>query len=170
MTAIDWIFIALLLLSTLVGVSRGFIKEALSLVGWVGSFYIAWKFTDPVLANPSVFTTYLKSKVTMPAVQASIVFVGIFLSSMIVFALINFVICKLVSASPLAGFNRLLGMLFGLLRGAVIILVLVMVVHATPMRSLASWQQSKLVPMAHYYTNVILTTLGALSNGKQTSK
>ena len=159
MTTIDWILLVVLALSTLAGFWRGFVKEALSLLGWIASFYIAWQFSDDVMAYPSVFMSYLNAHVSMHAARAAIVFVLLFLATMVVFWIINYLVTKLVSLTPLAGLNRILGMCFGLLRGAVVVLVFIAVLQATPLAHQSAWQHSTFIPMVQHYSHSVIPRL-----------
>lgn len=156
MALLDLVFVTILVVSALIGVSRGFVKEALSLLAWVVSFYLAWQFTDAVLADASVLMAYLKSHVGVPAFRTAIVFTGLFIGSMLVFSLINYVIDKLVGVTPLAALNKLLGMGFGLLRGAFIVAIIVAGLQATPVAEMQVWHQSPIVSVIQQYNRVLL--------------
>ena len=130
-----WIWLAVLLVSLLVGAWRGLVVEVMSLVAWVAAFILAqWFAPDAAALLPM-------AQASEPARYAA-GFVLVFVATLFAGALIGFVISKTLSAVGLGAINRLLGALFGLLRGVVLILVATVLVGMTPAKSEPAWQQS----------------------------
>lgn len=132
---LDWIGVAVLAVSLLVGAWRGLVVEVMSLVAWVAAFILAQWFA------PDAAAWLPMSGAAEPARYAA-GFVLVFVATLFAGALIGFVVSKLLSAVGLGVLNRLLGALFGLLRGLVLILAATVVVGMTPWKSSATWQAS----------------------------
>jgi len=140
MTLVDWLIVAILAISALISLKRGFIKEALSLAIWLVAFLIASTFSPllaPILAN------YLD----IPSIQQMAAFAILFIATLIVGGGVNYLLATLIKVSGLTGTDRLLGMLFGVVRGAVIVMVLVIYMPKfLPVEEDLWWQHSTLIP------------------------
>ena len=132
---LDWICIAVLALSLLIGAWRGLVVEVVSLASWVAAFVLAQWFAPDAAARLPM------AGAGEPMRYAAGV-VLVFVATLIAGALIGFVISKLLSAVGLGALNRLLGALFGVLRGVVVILAATVLVCMTPWKSSATWQAS----------------------------
>ena len=132
---LDWICLAVLAMSLLVGAWRGLVVEVLSLLSWAAAFVLAQWFAPAVAAKLPM------AGATEPARYAA-GFVLIFIATLFAGALLGFVLSKLLSAVGLGAINRLLGALFGLLRGVILILAATVVVGMTPWKSAPLWQAS----------------------------
>lgn len=132
---LDWICLAVLAMSLLVGAWRGLVVEVLSLLSWVAAFVLAQWFAPEVAARLPM------AGAAEPARYAA-GFVLIFIATLFAGALLGFVLSKLLSAVGLGAINRLLGALFGLLRGVVLILAATVVVGMTPWKTAPLWQAS----------------------------
>lgn len=133
---LDWILLAILLISLLVGLWRGIVYEAISLASWVVAFVLAQWFAADVAAR-------LPMAGAAEPVRYAAGFVLVFVVSLVAGGLLAFIAKKLFAAVGLGVLDRLLGGGFGLLRGVVLVLALTMVVHMTPMASAAFWQESQ---------------------------
>jgi membrane protein required for colicin V production len=127
--------LVVLLVSLLVGAWRGLVVEVLSLAGWLAAFVLAQWFAPDVAAK-------LPMAGAAEPVRYAAGFVLVFVATLFASALIGFVISKLLSAVGLGFINRLLGALFGVLRGVLLILAATVVVGMTPWKSTAEWQAS----------------------------
>ena len=132
---LDWICVAVLFVSLLVGAWRGLVVEVLSVVSWLAAFILAQWFAPDVAAK-------LPMAGAAEPVRYAAGFVLVFVATLFAGALIGFVVSKLLSAVGLGAVNRLLGALFGVLRGALLILAATVVVGMTPWKSSAEWQAS----------------------------
>jgi len=135
----DLTILAILLLSVAVSLFRGLIREVMSLLIWVGAFWLAWHYVD-------VGADWLSGVIELPSARHLIAFVALFLTALIVGGLINFLVGKLITGTGLSGTDRFFGMFFGLLRGSVAITALVLFLQATPLSKDPWWQQSTLQP------------------------
>jgi len=139
MTTVDWIIVGIIGLSAFVGMFRGFIKEALSLAGWLAAFILASTFA-PVLAE-------LFTGIAAPSLRYIAAYACIFVASLIAVALINGFLSALVEATGLSGTDRVLGAAFGLARGFIIILaVVVFLPGLVPVDRDGWWASSVLIP------------------------
>lgn len=135
---IDWVIIALISVSTLISLKRGFVKEALSLVTWVGAFIIARTF------HPQM-QSLLESTVETPLVRLVAAFAILFFGTLIIGAIINNMIGHLVRATGLSATDRVLGMGFGLLRGLVVVIVGIAFTRYTPLAQDTWWRTSIMI-------------------------
>ena len=134
---LDIVIIAIITISGLVGIFRGFVREIMSLVGWIVSAWLAWRFAY-------VFAPVFDSIIDSPDVRKAASFISIFLVSLVLFALLSYFISKIMSKSALKGTDRTLGMVFGLLRGAIIIAVLAVLIQSTEFSKESWWTGSML--------------------------
>ncbi len=135
----DWAIIAILALSSGIGLIRGFVKEAFSLVVWVAAVVIAKTFS-PQLA------TLLSNVIQTPSLRELAAFAALFVLTLIVGAMANYLVGALVKMTGLSGTDRLLGVLFGVVRGFIITMLIIVFLPAiVPVDQDAWWQQSRLV-------------------------
>ncbi|MCG8668757.1 MAG: CvpA family protein [Pseudomonadales bacterium] len=122
MNTADFVIIAIIGLSSLMSIRRGFTIEAISLASWVAAFVIGRLFSSP-LAH------LLRDVVDPPSAREPLAFVALLIATLVVASLIKKLFKEIVSASGLSVMDRVLGMGFGALRG-IIIVVLVLGVLA----------------------------------------
>jgi membrane protein required for colicin V production len=134
---LDIVIISIIAISGLVGIFRGLVRELMSLVGWIVSAWLAWRFA-------SLFAPVFDSIIQSPDVRMAAAFISIFLASLVSFALLSHFISKIMSQSALKGMDRTLGMLFGVLRGAIIVAVLAMLIQSTQFAKESWWIESLL--------------------------
>ena len=139
---VDIALVALLLLSMVLGMMRGLVFEVLALAGWVVSFLLAQWMTPRMAGSVPVGTP--GSMVNVAATFA-LVFVG----TLFVWALLAWLIKKLVRASAISAVDRALGAAFGLVRGVLIALVVATLVLWTPLARSASWKESHGAALLH---------------------
>ncbi|WP_448097090.1 CvpA family protein [Luteibacter yeojuensis] len=135
----DYVILAVLFISVLIGLARGLISEVLSLVIWVAAFWIAWLF-GPVVAR------YFESSVSLPSARIAIGYGLCFITVLLVGAVFRFLISRLVSGTGLGGMDRLLGMIFGLARGVLIVSGVVFLLGFTPLPNEPMWRESAMLP------------------------
>lgn len=139
-STLDWLIIAVVVLSSLLSLKRGFVKEVLSLVTWVVAFIVAVKFTDPL-------QTLLLEQVQNDQIRYIVAFISLFIASLIVGALVSFVLGSLIQVTGLSSTDRVLGMLFGFTRGGLIVIAFVSLLSLSPaVEKMEFWQSSQLVP------------------------
>jgi membrane protein required for colicin V production len=137
-TTADIVILIVILISLLLGLWRGFVKEAFSLASWVAAVLIAGFFSAP-LAD---LMTGVLGNATARSVLAS---ATLFILVMFVGALIGNIMSKLSAKIGLRGVDRTLGSLFGLLRGLIIVLLVLFL--TVPFQFSENWyRDSVLVP------------------------
>ncbi len=135
----DFTVIGIVVLSTFISLIRGFIKEAVSLATWVLAVWAALRYTPFV-------STYLTEMVDIPSLRMGIAALIIFISTLIVGALINYVISQLVEKTGFSGTDRTLGAVFGILRGVLVVAIIVVLASLTPIPQDPWWKQSAFLP------------------------
>jgi membrane protein required for colicin V production len=138
MVWVDYLIIGIIFLSSIISVVRGFIKEVLSLASWALSIWVALMFYPQV-------ATLLNDYISTPSIRIFTAFFALFIVTLILTALVNHLISQLVEKTGLTGTDRALGVIFGILRGAAIVTLLVLIAGATPMPYDNWWQNSLLL-------------------------
>ncbi len=149
----DYLLIALLAFSSIAGLMRGLLREVISLITWVAALWIAWTFSsslEPYLGGA------LKEGAVRPWAARAIIFVAVLLIGAAIGALLS----HFVRLTVFSGIDRLLGMLFGLLRGVVVLGLLAMLAHAVRLHEESWYRGSVLVPYAEQAGNVMRTLVG----------
>ncbi|MDF1582076.1 MAG: CvpA family protein [Methyloprofundus sp.] len=136
---IDYAIIGLISISLIIGLVRGLVREAFALVTWGLAFWVGLTFSAP-------FSDLLKNAVTIESARIAVAFAVLFLLTLIVGAIINHLLSALISKTGLTGTDRLAGLLFGIARGAIIIVILVMLAGLTPLPESSWWAESQLIP------------------------
>lgn len=139
LTYIDYLVLTILAFSAIISIFRGFVREMMAIVSWVVSLWIAWHFYSDlaILLNPYIE----KAALRLPAA-----FLILFVVSMILGGLVNFLCGQLVDRTGLSGTDRILGLGFGLVRGVLVIGILMLVVRLTPLTDQPAWHESRLLP------------------------
>lgn len=134
---VDYLIIGIICLSTIVGLLRGFIREAFSLAAWILAFWVGWTFKQELSEHMVWFEE--------PFLRYVAAFTILFLTTLILGALVNYLIGKVVDKSGLSGTDRLVGMLFGIVRGAVLVSIMVVIAGLTPLSNGSWWEESQLI-------------------------
>lgn len=138
MAWLDIVILVIVLLSAVISLARGFVREAFSLAIWVLAFWVAWSFFRD-LEVP------LRSLIDSPTARLGIAFGLLMIATLIVGGLINYLVIQLVERTGMSGTDRLVGMVFGTARGVVLVAVLVLLAGLTPLPTEAWWIESSLV-------------------------
>ncbi len=123
MNTIDIIVIAVVAISAVIAFLRGFVREMLTIGSWLGAALVTL-YGFPLL-QPK-FETWISSKLAADIAGG----IGLFLVSLIVFSIISHMIARLVRGSALTAVDRSLGLLFGLVRGAILVSLAYMLIFA----------------------------------------
>ena len=134
MTWVDYVVIAVLVLSVAWGAWRGLVHEVLSLAGWIMAFLAA-----NLLAAPLSETFPANMRPEFRVVGA---FVLVFVGTLVLTTLLTALVTKFVRVSVLQSLDRWLGALFGLLRGLVLVVALAMIAGLTPLPRMPEWTNS----------------------------
>jgi membrane protein required for colicin V production len=132
---VDYAILAIIAVSATIGLFRGFFREALGLATWVLAFWLAFRLAE-------FGGGLLAEWVSVRSVRLAIAFGTVFVLVLMVGAVANFLIGKLIVQTGFAGTDRILGGVFGVLRGIAILVLLVLLAGLTPVPGDAWWRQS----------------------------
>jgi len=151
MNWVDYTIIAIIVLSVVISLIRGFVREALSLASWVLAFWVGFTFVNDL-------TPLLADKIDSVPVRTGLAFFALFVATLIISALISYLIIQIMEKTGLSGTDRLLGTLFGFGRGALIVALLLLLANFAAMQESGWWHNSVLVP----YFQPLITWLAGL--------
>lgn len=136
---IGWVDIAMcafLALSVIVGLTRGVVFELLSLTGWFAAYFAARWFAPLVLP-------YIHVGTPGSNLNQGLALVSVFIAALVTWSLVARLVRLLIRATPLSALDRLIGSVFGFLRGALVLMVVVLIVGVTPAAKSAGWHRSQ---------------------------
>ncbi|MDR2219830.1 MAG: CvpA family protein [Methylobacillus sp.] len=135
MTVFDYSVIAILAVSVLLSMMRGFVRETLSLAGWVIAFFVA-KWYAPALAP------LLPPSITDEPVRLLAAFLALFLVTLLAVSLIAMALSEAFKLVHLGGLDKLLGAVFGLTRGALFVAIIVLLGGLTTLPQEPFWRDA----------------------------
>ena len=141
MNGADWIILSIIAISSLVGAWRGFMREAISLGAWVLGVWLAWTFAGVLEPHLGGLLAHDQVRVW---VARLIILVGVVLLGVVV----GFFVTRFAHYSPFGNIDRMLGILFGLLRGAVIVGLFAILGQLVKLDEESWWKRSTLMPYA----------------------
>jgi membrane protein required for colicin V production len=136
MASTDWILIAVLAASMVLGAWRGLVYEVLSVLGWIAAFLMAQWFAPDVAQQ-------LPMQNSDQALRYAAAFVLVFIGSVFLAGLISALMKKIISVVGLRPVDRILGAIFGLFRGLILLLALSVVVQMTALQESDWWLESQ---------------------------
>jgi membrane protein required for colicin V production len=146
---VDFVIIGIIALSAIIGLARGLIREVLALGVWIAALLAAWFFYRPVAVQ-------LEPWLDTPSLQMGAAVVIIVLAVLIAGAILGWILSTLVEKTGLTGTDRLLGLVFGAGRGAVVVALLVFLASLTPIIEDPWWSQSELLPKFQLLADLML--------------
>ncbi len=146
---VDYVIIGIIVLSAVIGLARGLIREVLALGVWIAALLAAWFFYRPVAEQ---LTPWLAT----PSLRMGTAVVLVVLGVLIVGAVIGWALSLLVERTGLTGTDRLLGLVFGAGRGAVVVGLLVFLASLTPVVQDPWWSESDLLPRFQLLADAML--------------
>ena len=145
---IDYAIIGVIMISTIISIMRGFVSEILALFGWLFSLWVAFSFFSPL-------SFLLVDTIETPILRSITAFAGLFVVTLVISALITRFISMLVMKTGLSGTDRSLGVVFGIIRGGIIITLAVLLGLILELSTTQWWRQSLLIP---YFEQAALWT------------
>jgi membrane protein required for colicin V production len=136
---IDILIIAIIVISAVISLVRGFVQEAFSLATWIAAFAVAWFFFRPLAGQ-------LEHLINVPSIRLGVAYCIILLVVLVLGAIVNRLMKSLVESTGLSGTDRLIGIFFGIARGAVVVAILVLLAGLSPFPDDVWWQESRLIP------------------------
>jgi membrane protein required for colicin V production len=156
MVTIDYVILGIMAISALIGLVRGFVREVLSLATWVAAIVLALAFSDRVAPQ-------LAKYVEVASMQYVAAFALIFVATLLTGAILQWLVARLVQSTGLSGTDRLVGVVFGGLRGAVVCIVAAIALRPF-VADQAWWQASTVIPALHSFEADVLRIVS--STGK----
>ena len=135
MNWLDYAFLGVIGVSVLIGVIRGFVREVISVITWIAAFWVAIRYSPEVSALAADW-------VASPMLQLVIAFGALFVATLLVGALAGWLARLLVGRTGLSGTDRTLGVVFGGLRGGVLVGLIVLGAGMTALPEEPWWQES----------------------------
>lgn len=135
MNWVDVVIVGIIFLSALVGMARGLVREAMSLVVWLAAIGVGYLLHKGVAA---ALTDYI----TQPTVRLAVAFLGIVVLVLIVGAILSALLNALIEKTGLTWIDRLFGVVFGAVRGLVLVAMVVFLAGLTPMGDEPWWEES----------------------------
>jgi len=136
---VDWLIVGIIGLSAAISLIRGFVREALSIVIWIMALWAAFHFTAP-------FAQAFLGSIELASVRLAVAALILIISILVLGSMLSWVVGRLLQSTGLSGTDRLLGAVFGALRGVVTVTSLVAVASWTPLCQDPWWRQSQLIP------------------------
>ncbi len=140
MTLIDYVVLAIVGFSVLLSVLRGFIRELLALAAWAIAFIVARLFGGDLAAM-------MPAEIPGEELRWVAGFVTLFLSVLLAMSLVAVAVSQLVKSAGLSVEDRVLGAIFGVVRGVAVVVVLTLVAGATALPKQPVWREAALRPL-----------------------
>ena len=135
MSWLDLVILVIIVLSALISLVRGFVKESISLLTWIVAGVLAFRYFSPL-------AVMLEPYIAAPTLRNVASFGILFVSTLVVGAIVNFIFTQLVTKTGLSGTDRALGVVFGAARGVLIVAMVVLLASLTPMPEAEWWRDS----------------------------
>jgi membrane protein required for colicin V production len=154
MNIADYVVLAVVVLSAIVGAIRGFVREAVALCAWIIALFVAWHFSD--LIEPHLGGLLAASDVRPWAARVIIVALILILG-----AGLGAILGHYARISIFSGMDRFLGLVFGAARGVVLIGVFVILGQLLKLDGELWWRHSMLLPYGNSVASGIRMLVGA---------
>jgi len=143
---VDYFLLAIITISALLSLWRGFVKEALSLASWIIALWVAILFFERL-------GQWLARWIDTPSVSEVVAFTILFVTTVMLGGMVNLLAGQLVARTGLSATDRALGMVFGIARGVLIVAVLVLLGGLTALPQDPWWSDSMLL---HHFQDLAL--------------
>ena len=158
MVWVDYVIPGIIVISALFSLMRGFVREALSLIGWVAAFWLALRYANPL-------AELFLSSITIPSLRIITAFTILFVLTLMLAALVNHLAGHLVKRTGLTGTDRAVGIVFGVARGGVVVSILVLLAGLTSLPQDPWWGESMMIGHFESFALWMQTTIAAEING-----
>lgn len=138
---VDWAILAILAVSSIISLIRGFVKEALSLAFWAVAFVVTMTFHPQMMG-------LLENAIEKVYIRELVAYVSLFAGTLVIGSITTYLLSEFVKKTGLGGTDRLLGMIFGAARGVIIVVALLVLLPTllTDIDQDHWWQDSTLIP------------------------
>lgn len=140
MTWLDYAVVGVFAVSLVVGAWRGLVREVVSILGWIIAFLAA-----NLLAGP--LGSVMPQAIPSPELRIAAAYVAVFAGSLMATALVGLILSKIMKAAGLGGLDRMLGAIFGIARGLLIVLAAALLAGLTSAPRQAFWRDSATGPL-----------------------
>ena len=138
MAWVDLAIIGIIALSALVGFTRGLLREVLSFVVWLGAVFIAWTYHKDLAVE-------LTPWISNSSFRLGAAFLILVFAMLVLGAILGHLLSLVVDKTGLTGTDRVLGVVFGTARGAILVAMLVFLGALTPLPEDVWWQGSAFI-------------------------
>ncbi len=135
MTIFDYTVLIIIGLSVIFSVMRGLVKEVLGILGWIAAFYIGRTYTDQLLPM-------MPADIPSDSLKVLAAFLVLFLATLLLTSLLAIAVSAIFKKIGLGWLNRVLGALFGLLKGMLIVCILVFFAGLTELPKDTRWKNA----------------------------
>lgn len=148
---IDLGIAVILLISIAIAIFRGFVKEAISLASWIIAIWLAVTFSNqvalflPASIDEATFNLGANGLETSK-LRVGIAFILIIIGTLIAGALLNYILSHVTQSRALRGIDRVLGAFFGVIRGAALVVIVILLASLTTFPRSDIWETSQLLP------------------------
>ena len=146
---VDYVIVGVIALSAVIGLARGLIREVVALGVWICALLAAWMFYRPLAEQ-------LTPWIATPSLRLAAAVLILVLAVLIIGAILAYLMSLLVDKTGLTGTDRLLGMVFGAGRGAVLVAMVVFLATLTPVIQDPWWAESRLLPKFQLLADLML--------------
>lgn len=138
MLMIDYLVVGVIAFSAVIGLLRGFFPELISLAGWVVAIWSGWHFAPAV-------EPYLAGKLNSPLLELWVSRAVVFVAVLLVAGMLGQLVTIAIRKTGLSGTDRTLGLVFGIVRGAVIFGIAVLFARGVDMQDEPWWRESQTI-------------------------
>jgi len=139
LTWIDWLFVAVLMVTGLTGLLRGLIREALGLAAWIIALLVARLLAEPVA---DLFAGLIDN----PDGRLVLAFVLVIFAVILLCGIVIRMLHAAVEWVGMGLLNRVTGAAFGMAKGAAVLVLVTILIHMPPLANLQDWQDAELRP------------------------
>ncbi len=140
MTLLDYVVLAIIGFSVLLSVIRGLVREVLALAAWAVAFVAAWLFGGELAG-------LMPEEIPTMELRLLAGFAAVFFLALLAMSLVAIAVSQLVKSAGLSVEDRMLGALFGLARGLLVVMALVLAAGATSLPAEPVWREAALRPL-----------------------
>jgi membrane protein required for colicin V production len=145
---LDYALLAIVLVSTVVGLFRGIFREAMSLAVWIVAVWVAGRYAAAVAPHLAGFVANAQLQIWGARV-------ALLIGVLLVGGIVSWLVATALHSTGLGGVDRIVGMVFGLARGALLAGLAVITLELAGFNDEPWWRESKLIPYAAPVTNAL---------------
>jgi membrane protein required for colicin V production len=155
MNTADIAISAVVVISIVIGLVRGFVVEVMSLVVWAAALALSFAFGGRV-------AELFVGSIELASLRIALGHAIVFIATLVAGAVLVWLLRKMVQSTGLSGTDRMLGLVFGLVRGAAIVVLLVLLAGLTPFPRDPWWHDSRLLPPFQLLATRVMPWLPAI--------